>query len=472
MGVTLRQIEEAGALDELQRLFTTREDALSLIGSVPLIDVGDVGRLPAFTSGAANDYFERVARMIDASEGSAGLEALLTAAARLFPGSGKLGTYARAASQAGGMEARGGHALTIVLHDDLRDEELLELVKLSRSAASGLGRQAALDMITQDETGLCISIDGATEEEAEAIARSIRGSVRSGLKVDVRREPRAFRDYFMDPIFAEGPDGQRFALDHVRASTRVGDVAQAIMEQYEEAFWPTGKGGKADPVVDLRRGGDREVRRALARQTLHEAGVRPHDLLEVHPERRAGSVNPTRLAESLTLVKNQILDFARSHPGFEVQANATEMPTEYLFRFRAPGFAPGLAPGAPPRRIDEHEVLLVFPPDFPMKAPEAYFQREVFHPNVDAQRGLVCLGVLAESYRPGLHFGALCQMLVDMASFRNYELSEGYNMEASAWAASPEGQEAIVAIGGRPWGELHGRDERRARRVKLERLSP
>ena len=55
MGVTLRQIEEAGALDELQRLFTTREDALSLIGSVPLIDLGDVGRLPAFTSGAAND---------------------------------------------------------------------------------------------------------------------------------------------------------------------------------------------------------------------------------------------------------------------------------------------------------------------------------------------------------------------------------------------------------------------------------
>jgi ubiquitin-protein ligase len=194
--------------------------------------------------------------------------------------------------------------------------------------------------------------------------------------------------------------------------------------------------------------------------------VRPFDLLEVHPERRAGSVNPFLLTESLSMVKNQILAFARANPGFEVQANSVDVPTEYLVRFHAPGFAPG----SPPRRIEEHEVLLVLPPDFPVKAPEAYFQRPVFHPNVDRKTGLVCLGVLAESYRPGLHFGTLCQMLVDMASYRNYELREGYDMEAAAWAATAEGQAAIASIGGRPWGELDDRG-RRGRAVRLSRIS-
>jgi hypothetical protein len=90
---------------------------------------------------------------------------------------------------------------------------------------------------------------------------------------------------------------------------------------------------------------------------------------------------------------------------------------------------------------------------------------------VHAASGLVCLGVLADSYKPGLHFGTVCQMLVDMARFQNYALDEGYNEEAARWAASDEGQRAILAIGGRPREEAWGEGVRPARRISLRRVA-
>lgn len=449
-------LREEQVVDELERVSSTREDALSILGGALLAGLPglEAARLPPFGSSAPRDWFREVTTHA-LREGGDGAKVLLSEATRLFPGK-------RARSHE--PVHRKTSSISILLEDDLPDEQILEIVRASRSAAASLGMRASLDLV--ERSGLCLSFEDTTHDRLDTLAERIRASIRPGLRAAVMPEEHGFRDYFLDPIYAEGPDGQRFSLDHVRASTRLVDVAQGILELYDEAFWPMGKGEKASPVVDLRRPGEGGARRLFSRQTLHDAGVRPFDLLEVHPERRAGSVNPFLLTESLSMVKNQILEFARTNPGFEVQANAVDVPTEYLVRFRAPGFAPG----DPPRRIDEHEVLLVLPPDFPVKAPEAYFQRPVFHPNVDRKTGLVCLGVLAESYRPGLHFGTLCQMLVDMASYRNYELREGYDMEATAWAASAEGQAAIASIGGRPWGHFDDQG-RRGRIVRASRIS-
>lgn len=59
----------------------------------------------------------------------------------------------------------------------------------------------------------------------------------------------------------EGPDGQRFALERVRASTLVGDVARAVMNDYQQsggAAWAQASVAKGAPtgarqqaVVDL-----------------------------------------------------------------------------------------------------------------------------------------------------------------------------------------------------------------------------
>ena len=49
----------------------------------------------------------------------------------------------------------------------------------------------------------------------------------------------------------------------------------------------------------------------------------------------------------------------------------------------------------------------------------------------------------------GIDFGEICQMLVDIASYQNYEVREGYNTEAMEWAVSPEGQALIDKVGSR-----------------------
>ena len=461
---------EEQIVDELLHATSTREDVLSILGGATMAGVRGLEdvRVTSLDPSARRDLFKQIAAIVVRAGGQAG-GLLLSETRRMFPG--KLPSSASSASPKETRAALTEKALpiSILLEQTLGDDEILEIVRASQRAAASIGKRASLDLVEQ--AGLSLSLENGTDEETDRFVARIRESIRPSLRAEVQREAFGFRDYFLDPIFVDGPDGQRFSLDHLRASTPLADVARGVMEAYEESFWPMSKGEKATPVLDLRRHGEAGVQRLFSRQTLHEAGVRPFDLVEVHPERRAGSVNPFLLTESLTMVKNQILEFARTTPGFEVQANSVDVPTEYLVRFVAPGFAPPLSALSSPRRIDEHEVLLVLPADFPVRAPSAFFQREVFHPNVDRKTGLVCLGVLAESYRPGLHFGTLCQMLIDMASYRNYELREGYDMEAAAWAASEAGQSAIAELGGRRLSEFDDNPGRRGRPLRYTRLS-
>ena len=105
--------------------------------------------------------------------------------------------------------------------------------------------------------------------------------------------------------------------------------------------------------------------------------------------------------------------------------------------------------GWQPYPLEKHEVFIKLSVNFPMQAPKVFWQSPIYHPNVDAKTGKVCLGVLEEKYRPGLDFGQLCQMLVDIAAYHNYEVREYYNQEAAQWARSEEGQMAITARGGK-----------------------
>ncbi len=186
------------------------------------------------------------------------------------------------------------------------------------------------------------------------------------------------------------------------------------------------------------------------RQALHDAGVRPGDTLRVSPERTAGAVDPLMREEALARVRVQVLDYAAAHPGFEVEANSLVAPTEYLFRFQARSFAPPPSAGQEPRAVDLHEVLIVLPPDFPIKAPDAWWQTEIFHPNIHPENGYVCLGALQKYYKSGLNFGELCQMMVDIASYRTYTIDpkDYLDQKARDWAVSAEGQIAIEDAGG------------------------
>ncbi|VFN03065.1 MAG: Ubiquitin-conjugating enzyme [Candidatus Kentron sp. G] len=222
------------------------------------------------------------------------------------------------------------------------------------------------------------------------------------------------------------------------------------MPQYADDVWPARQGQKVQATVDQVTP-DGSSKRLDPRQTLHDAGVRPNDTLRVSPERTAGAIDALMREEALARVRGEVLRYAESHPGFAVDANSLVAPTEYLFRFNKRGFGIPQNPDTPdsyPPVIDSHEVLVVLPPDFPIKAPEAWWQTDIFHPNIDPASGWVCLGALQEHYRPALDFGELCQMLVDLAGYRNYAIDEGHNAQAARWALSPAGQLAIEGIGG------------------------
>lgn len=279
-------------------------------------------------------------------------------------------------------------------------------------------------------------------------------------------------DYLLNALFMEGPDGRRFRATDVPAQNTVGGLAGELVGQYP-ALRRTSRPTVVDQVQD-----DGQGRRLSPKATLHDAGVRDGDHLRVGFQATAGAVNPVDREEALFRARNQVVSFARAHPGITVRANSTLMPTEYEVEFRQRSFAPNPDGGGQPIETDgPHVVLIQLGAEFPMTPPRVYWLSQIFHPNVSPTydrprvrdepgvRGLVCLGLLGEAYQPSMNFGELCQFLVDMAGFRNYGLYEDtaqvddqgwrevrvnfYDGEAAAWAV--EHQDRIEAIGGQRW---------------------
>ncbi|MCP4697649.1 MAG: hypothetical protein GY862_12475 [Gammaproteobacteria bacterium] len=251
-------------------------------------------------------------------------------------------------------------------------------------------------------------------------------------------------------IYVEGPDSARFELTDVPLTTRISEIARATLTEYDDKIWPHDNTGYARPAVVDRVTRDEGHERINPNSTVEENNFCNEETLLVSPESTAGSVNPLIREEALARVRIQILGYAKSHPGFQVQANAMQTPTEYILTFAAKSFGPPLSSDRAPYSVDEHQVFVFLPADFPMKAPQVFWQTPIFHPNVHPKNGEVCMGVLQNNYTPGLDFTLLCQMLVDMAGYQNYALREYYNAQAAKWVQTEEGQAAIKARGGRP----------------------
>ncbi len=277
-------------------------------------------------------------------------------------------------------------------------------------------------------------------------------------------------DYVFHTLYARGPDGRQFRLNDAPAQQTVGNVASSVLEEYPPGYTDATRSVVVDEVQD-----DGSGRRLNGDDTLHKAGIRNGSRMRIGVEARAGALNPKDRQEALQRVRNQIVAYARAHPGFQVRANSNLLPTEYELEFVQPSFGPGAAPGDDPVAVDRHVVLVQLGPEFPETPPLLFWLTPIFHPNVfpnydsdqarehEAQQGLVCLGALAESYTPSLDFGELCQILVDMAAFRNYSLLEEsgrldafgrrelvgnyYDRAAAEWVVA--NQDRMAEIGGR-----------------------
>jgi hypothetical protein len=272
--------------------------------------------------------------------------------------------------------------------------------------------------------------------------------------LEILQEVYDHRPYLLEALRVNGPDQQPYDLAGVPSITPVRDIAAAVLAHYE------GRMGRRPRTVVDHQQPDGSFRRLDPAQSLHDAGVHDGDTLNVYPEATAGHAQ-LRM-QAIIRVREEMHRYADEHADFEiVDTDDPEFPTDYEIRFKGPGLRVPDQPGARvlprPERQDKHNALILLGPDFPLVAPAVFWLSPIFHPNIkgpDPQypeaEGAVCLGVLAHSWRPALDFGQLCQMLVDMAGYRNYEITDSFNPYAAAWALTEEGTAMIEAIGGQP----------------------
>ncbi|MGO8673143.1 MAG: ubiquitin-conjugating enzyme E2 [Capsulimonadaceae bacterium] len=362
-------------------------------------------------------------------------------------GAEALGTGTRSDLPHGGA-ANAARSSTNVMIDGWSD--VGGLLSVARRIASDMGLPDTISPALANAEGMLMTLLGWGFEQASSFAQRLQERCRElGHVVRATVGRSDFNDYLIGRLYVEGPDQAAFAVENVRASTTVGDLAQGIINQeYSNSphFSRDAKGKPRNVVADLVD--ETGAHRLRPDSTLHDAGISEEARVNVHPEGRAGAVSPQIREPALVRAKLEIVEFADTHPGFIVEADGSNAPTEYVLRFQARSFATPSQPGDEPREIEDHVVFVALPPDFPMKAPLVIWQTDIFHPNIDAKYGKVCLGVLDEQYRIGLDFRDLCQFLVDIAGYRNYAADDGYNGDAMRWAISVPGQLAIERIGG------------------------
>jgi len=445
MPLTYQDIIKKGILKELARVFSDPVNAGILLTSIGFPE----GNIPQFPQGGnSQGFWDAVCREIGNGIIQGGFEALLQEAAQRYPHNPVFSQYSSPEPGQPGQNRVNKYLNLIVSGWD----DLQRLHNRIRDLANEMGMPSdSVQLGFANQEGILVHLIDWTPEQALQLGKLIDAEGRkAGHSSQSGMETNPFQDYLLWQLFVEGPDQARFELNNLRASTILRDIAQGVLAtQYDQSAMGIGPGGRGRRTTIDHVKPDGSTERCDPDKTLHESNIRDGDTLHVAPESTAGSINPVIREEALARVRSQIVAFAQSHSGFHVEANARHTPTEYIFRFQAPSFAPPEALNSPPQEIDSHEVFLVLPPDFPMKAPMVFWQTPIFHPNVSPKNGEVCLGDLGEHYRPGLDFGELCQMLIDIAAFRNYAVSEGYNMDAQEWAVSEDGQEAIENRGGK-----------------------
>jgi hypothetical protein len=370
---------------------------------------------------------------------------LLRAAADMYPGHRGLAEWLAPESRPDQRTLGGGSGILLSTSVNVH-----ELIDLARNLAQARGVPGPVELIFASGQNLALSLPQANAQQSLQLCDALFQALNGRMLRQPTVAAGQIRDYLISRLFVEGPDSARFEFNGVPASTPVREIARALMAEYNDEMWPRDRQGQARNAVVNYVQTNGTSQRLSPDSSLHESEVGEDATLEVHPESTAGAmVDPQVREEALARVRAQVLAYAESHRGFEVDANTTHAPTEYILRFRAQGWGPPRVAGSDPEPVDKHEVYILLSPDFPMLAPLAIWQTDIFHPNVDSESGKVCLGALEDHYRPGIDFGEVCQMLMDIAGYQNYGARDGYyNDEAMRWAKSERGQMLIESRGG------------------------
>jgi hypothetical protein len=450
--MNMQELHKSGVFEEIVRCFPNQDSATILSSRV-----GYTG--PAQFTGDPRRYWLDVCTGISdgiVAECGQDLQPLINEAACIYPGnqifaSKKAPTPAQAPDREGEDAPDAGETrepatpqacfVSILAQGFNNAEELL-------SAARDAAQQLQMDPNTiglgfSNAEGILLDLLHWSPENADQLAALLREG-RQGQRISVGTSP--YRDYLLR-LIVRGPDDAEFELPDVRASTPVRDVVAGVVgAEYADK---KGRGWQGSRIAQARQIDKTGRQRPLdPNKSLHDEGVKFGDTIELGVESRAGAIDPALREQALARAFHQVMRYAKDHPGFIVSTNSDRVPTEYLFEFSIPSFAPPLTKGGPPQEVDDHQVFLTLLADFPMKAPLVFWQTPIFHPNIHRDKGKVCLGILDDAYKPSMDFGDLCNMLVNVAGYRNYAIKEAYDIEALKWVRTPEGQLAIERRGG------------------------
>ncbi len=103
-------------------------------------------------------------------------------------------------------------------------------------------------------------------------------------------------------------------------------------------------------------------------------------------------------------------------------------PERYMIGFRCRGVKEIDADGQPVI-LDQHWVSLTLTADYPRFRPLMYWGTPIFHPNFDDQ-GNICI----KDWYPQQTIADLCEILVELVQYKNYNTTSPLNMDAAMWA--------------------------------------
>jgi hypothetical protein len=249
-------------------------------------------------------------------------------------------------------------------------------------------------------------------------------------------------------LFIEGTSGEQFE-SRVPIGTRIDQLAGDFFESQD---WQThdGQGHAQRAVVELVDRDKRDrTQRLRGDHTVEQAGLRDGDIIRIFPEAVAGVVNENARLRTLIQDLNGMRELTEWNRRISFEGTPENAPTKYLVRLDYPGFA-RLEGAKPIRTTKPHEVEIFLSADYPRTAPIVRWKTEIFHPNIHPEHRGVCLGVLMERWLPGMGIARLVTMLAEIAQWRNFDITNAFNKEASEWAAEPENAQYIEDIEGSP----------------------
>lgn len=450
------------------------------------------GMLPQFTN--ADAFWASAVLLMERGAGEADLLSVLLAdAARMLPGNADLralhakltGAVPRVTTPGTAITAEGPcHTLTLI-GVDLPDEFIAVI-------REQFGSDVAADLlyVSRQQCSVAIPDPGANAASLQQQIQELMQTHAPGAPIQVIYEKYQFRPYLLSNLTVFGPDTTPYSLQSVPSTVTPRDIAAAIVA--ETRAMTDRSGGPVSTVIDLETeaGSDR----LDPEKTLHENKVQDKGKLRVGTRAVAGNISPEQRMEAQLRMRAQIRRFAYNHPSFAItDADNEDLPNRLTFELEGPGLAPPpdlaeFLAGTEnfhidqfrdlpwgrlrPVRVDFHRFSMHLPAMFPVVAPFVVWDTPVFHPNIwrepmpGVRPGMVCLGPLMDGYRPDLDFGYLCQLIIDIGTYRNYDVVDADTFPdpaAALWARTEPGQEMIQALGGPPMRPTTQRpDERRA----------